>query len=160
MAGTKMSQKFFCSPANQAAPMLGAVRARLSVVPSLRPRAGRWTAVALSATLPAAPDPAAALTLVFALAATFVAVWLYALSKVIDRLIRVSTRRTRRRIRQSRRLLSVPRFGRALWIIDVSCVVGLRLIVGLYGSLVVLFIAPVLMTFGSVELAAAIVRVP
>lgn len=67
--------------------------------------------------------------------------------------------RTRRRLRRSARFLQLSRVGRIVWLIDVSCVIGLRAIVAVYLGVVWYLVVPLLLTIGSIVLAASLVSV-
>lgn len=103
-------------------------------------------------------DPTLALTVTGAVAATFVAVWLYFYLPLTRSSGRWFLRRTRRRVGKSRRLLSLRRMGRTLWLLDVSIVVGSRLCVVLYAAVILLLVIPALLAVGSLTLAASLIH--
>jgi hypothetical protein len=103
-------------------------------------------------------DPALALTVIGAVAATFVTVWLYFYLPLASASGRWFVRRTRQRLVRSRRLLSARRLGRILWLIDVSAVISWRVCIAFYATLVVLLVIPALLALGSLALAASMIR--
>lgn len=103
-------------------------------------------------------DPAIALTTIAAVAATFVAVWLYFYLPLTSASGRWFIRRTLQRIAHSRRLLVVRRIGRALWLIDVAVVLSSRLCLALYTVLILLVVIPALLAIGSLALAASLIH--
>lgn len=108
-----------------------------------------------------AEDPATHLTVIVALAATFVAVGgLYLIFKLTDCLAHLFIARTRRRIARSCRFLTLPHLGRVLRAIDIGFVIGLRSLLAIYIGFLLLFIAPILLTIGSLDVAAALVVAP
>ena len=104
-----------------------------------------------------AVDPSFVFGILFALAAAFFAIGAYYYLRLTDTAVRIFLRRTRRRLRRSAALLSRARFGRILWLVDVAAVVAIRACLGIYVSVMWLIVMPILMTFGSVWLAAAII---
>lgn len=109
------------------------------------------------ATTTAAADPDAAVAVITTLAATFVAVGLYLLFKITDALAGLLVTRTVRRCRRSRRFLHLPRVGRLFWMIDIAAVVGIRTVIAFYVAVLLLFVGPIAITIGSLDLAVAIV---
>jgi hypothetical protein len=103
-------------------------------------------------------DPALALTVIGAVAATLVAVWLYFYLPLASASGRWFLGRTRQRIARSRRLLSVRRLGRILWLMDVSIVISWRACVALYATLVFLLVIPALLAVGSLAMASSMIR--
>jgi hypothetical protein len=114
--------------------------------------------MAVAATSPPAADPATLLTIIVTLSATFVAVGLYVIFKLADYVTKLLVNRTKRRITRSQQFLRLPRLGRAVWAIDVACAIGLRTLLALNLAVVLLFITPILLTVGSFDLAAVLVR--
>lgn len=104
-----------------------------------------------------AVDPSFVLGILFALAAAFFAIEAYYYLRLTDAAGRIFLRRTRRRLRRSVTLLTPARFGCALWLVDIAAVVAIRACLGIYVSVLWFIVMPVLMTFGSVWLAAAII---
>lgn len=105
-------------------------------------------------------DPTGLVTVIAALAATFVAVGLYLLFKLTDCLTHFYVARTKRRVALSRRFLTLPHLGRLVCAIDIVCVIGVRSIVALYLAFLLLFITPIFLTIESLNLAAALIRAP
>jgi hypothetical protein len=103
-------------------------------------------------------SPEAALGLIFAVAAGFFAVAAYYYFRVTAFAERVFVRRTRVRLRRSSQFLQVRRVGRLLWLIDVLTVIGLRGALVFYLGLAWFVLVPLLMTIGSVTLAASLIH--
>lgn len=114
----------------------------------------------LTAAIPAASDPAFAEGVVFAVAAGFFAVAIHYYLRLTHAAERLLVKRTRKRLHRSARLLSVRHVGRALWLTDVACVIGLRAVLVLYLGVLWFLLVPVLMTVGSITLAASIIASP
>jgi hypothetical protein len=102
-------------------------------------------------------DPAFALGVLFAVAAGFFAIALNYYFRLTGAGERFFARRLRRRLRQASRFLVVRRIGRILWLIDVTLVVSFRAIGLIYLGIFWFIVVPLLMTIGSVALAASIV---
>jgi len=102
-------------------------------------------------------DPAVAIGIYFAVASGFFAVvvnYYFRLTRAGERLV---IRRTRKRLRQSRRFRRIRHVGLVLWAIDVTVVLGLRATVGVYVAFVWFVLVPLMMTIGSLTLAASII---
>lgn len=99
-----------------------------------------------------------ALMVTGAVAATFVTVWLYFYLPLTSASGRWFLRQTRRRLTRSSRFLSVRGLGHALWLVDVSIVLGWRLCVVAYAAVIMLLVVPALLAVGSLALAASLIH--
>jgi hypothetical protein len=101
----------------------------------------------------------AALGLIFAVASGFFAVAAYYYFRITVFAERVLIRRTRARLRLSSKFLRVRRVGRLLWLIDVVTVLGMRGAFVFYVGLAWFVLVPLLITIGSVALAASLMQI-
>lgn len=104
----------------------------------------------------ATTDPTLTLGVLFAVAAGFFAVAVHYYLRLTAAAERLALSRTRKRLRRSARFLTVKRIGRLLWLIDVTCVLTLRAVVGVYLGILWFLVVPLLMTLGSIMLAASL----
>lgn len=104
----------------------------------------------------ASADPAFALGVLFAVAAAFFAVGLNYYLRLTGAGERLFVRRLRRRLRRASQFLVVRRVGRLLWLVDVTLVISWRAIGLIYLGIFWFVVVPLLMTIGSIALAASI----
>lgn len=104
----------------------------------------------------ASADPAFGLGFLFAVAAGYFAVGLNYYLRLTGAGERLFVRRLRRRLHRASRFLAVRRIGRLLWFVDVSLVISWRAIGFIYIGVFWFVIVPVLMTIGSIALAASL----
>jgi hypothetical protein len=102
-------------------------------------------------------DESVDLAVIGALAATFVAIELFFYLPSVRWLGAWYLRRTTRRLSQSRSFLRARRTGLILCVIDTAVVLAWRGCVLFYAAVLLLFVAPILLTLASLSLAAALV---
>src|SRR5947209_2404674 len=107
-------------------------------------------ALAIAATA----DRAAGLGVLFAVAGGFFTIGIHYYFRLTGAAERLIIDQTRQRIRRSERFRNVPRVGRLLWLLDIACVLGLRASALMYLGFVWYLVVPLLMTIGSIALAA------
>jgi len=102
-------------------------------------------------------DAAAALPVVGALAATFIAVALYFYLPAVRWLCTWYVGRARQRLARSRMLRGAGRVGGTLWALEVLAVIGCRTCVAVYALPLLIIVVPLFLTLASLSLAASVV---